>query len=125
MLIKEKSPSLPRNLSLRTFAELLIVFPTKVNLLYLLGMEALSSASHKAKLLAKNFSENSNLDDSGIFLPVFSSRTNLTLHNIYVILKVSLVVPVFKNLGERFVAKNYCPVSLLSAVSKVFEKTCK
>ena len=88
-------------------------------------MKALSSASHKAKLFAKNFSENSNLDDSGIFFPVFSSRSNLTLHNIYVILKVSLVVPVFKNLGERFVAKNYRPVSLLSTVNKVFEKTCK
>ena len=36
--------------------------------------------------------------------------------------KVSLVVPVFKNVGERFTVKNYCPVSLLSAVSKVFEK---
>ena len=30
--------------------------------------------------------------------------------------------PVFKNLGERSTAKNYCPVSLLSVVSKVFEK---
>ena len=36
--------------------------------------------------------------------------------------KVSLVVPVFKNVGERSTAKNYCPVSLLSVVSKVFEK---
>ena len=27
---------------------------------------------------------NSNLDDSGISLPVFPSRTNLKLHNIYV-----------------------------------------
>ena len=36
--------------------------------------------------------------------------------------KVSLVVPVFKNVGERFTAKNYLPVSLLSTVSKVFEK---
>ena len=33
--------------------------------------------------------------------------------------KVSLVVPVFKNVGERSTAKNYCPVSLLSVVSKV------
>ena len=31
--------------------------------------------------------------------------------------KVSLVVPVFKNVGERCVAKNYCPVSLFSVVS--------
>ena len=31
------------------------------------------------------------------------------------------MVPVFKNVGERSAAKNYCPVSL-SVVSKVFEK---
>ena len=37
-------------------------------------------------------------------------------------LKVSSVVPVFKNVGERSTAKNYHPVSLLSVVSKVFEK---
>ena len=36
--------------------------------------------------------------------------------------KVSSVVLVFKNVGERSTAKNYCPVSLLSVVSKVFEK---
>ena len=32
------------------------------------------------------------------------------------------VVPVFKNVGKRSTAKNYHPVSLLSVVSKVFEK---
>ena len=31
--------------------------------------------------------------------------------------KVSPVVPAFKNVGERFTTKNYCPVSI---VSKVF-----
>ena len=36
--------------------------------------------------------------------------------------KVSLVVSVFKNVGERFTVKIYCPVSLLSVVTKVFEK---
>ena len=36
--------------------------------------------------------------------------------------KVSSVVPVFKNVWERSTAKNYRPVSLLSVVSKVFEK---
>ena len=36
--------------------------------------------------------------------------------------KVSSVVHVFKNVGERSTAKNYCPVNLLSVVSKVFEK---
>ena len=36
MLIKQKSLLLPRNLALGTFGELLIVFSTKVNLLYIL-----------------------------------------------------------------------------------------
>ena len=138
--------------------------------------EMLSSVSDKAKLFTENFSLNSNLDDSGVSLPVFPSRTNLKLHNIsvtpkmvrkvvmnldlskasgldciqVVILKncepelsyilaelfnkclkescfpdcwkVSSVVPVFKNVGERSSAKNYRPVILLSVVSKVFEK---
>ena len=43
----------------------------------------LSSASDKAKLFAKNISENFNLEDSGIPLPAFPSRTNLKLYNIY------------------------------------------
>ena len=114
---------------------------------------------------------NSNLDDSGIPLPVFPSRTNLKLHNVsatpemikkvimnldlskasspdsipvvvpkncepelsYILAelsnkclkescfpdcwKVSSVVPVFKNVGERSTTKNYRPVSLLSVVS--------
>ena len=46
------------------------------------GPEVLSSASDKAKLFAEKFSKNSSLDDSGISLPVFLSRTNLKLHNI-------------------------------------------
>ena len=140
------------------------------------GPEVLSSASDKAKLFAKTFSKNSNLDDWGIPLPVFPSRTNLKLHNIsitpkmvkkiitnldsskasgpdsiavvvlkncepelsYILAKffnmclkescfpgswkVSLVVPVFKNVGKRSIAKIYRPVSVLSVVSKVFEK---
>ena len=127
-------------------------------------------------MLAKNFSKNSYLDDLEFSLPVFSSRTNLKLHNISVtpkmvkkvitnldsskvsgpdcipvvdlknfesklsnILaelfnmclgkscfpecwKVSLVVNVFKNVGEGSTAKNCYPVSLLSVVSKFFEK---
>ena len=36
--------------------------------------------------------------------------------------KVSLGVPVFKNVGERSTAKDYRLVSLLSVVTKVFEK---
>ena len=36
--------------------------------------------------------------------------------------KVSSMVPVFKNVGEIYTAKNYRPVSPLSLVSKIFEK---
>ena len=36
--------------------------------------------------------------------------------------KVSSVIPVFKNVGEKTTAKNCFPVSLLSVVSKVLEK---
>ena len=32
------------------------------------------------------------------------------------------MVSIFKNLGERSTTKNYCPVSLLSVGSNVFEK---
>ena len=48
----------------------------------------LSYASDKGKLFAENFSKNSNLDVSGISLPVFPSRTNLKLHNIFVTSKM-------------------------------------
>ena len=46
------------------------------------GPEVLSFASEIAKLFAKIFSRKSYLDDSGISLPVPSSRTNLKLRNI-------------------------------------------
>ena len=39
------------------------------------SLVVLSSASDKEKLFAETFSKNSNLDDSGISLPVFPSRT--------------------------------------------------
>ena len=85
MLIKQKSPLLPRNLALETFGDLLIVFSTKINLLYLLY-----STSRRCCLLhlikqncfLRNYPKNSNLDDSGITLPVFRSRTSLKLYNI-------------------------------------------
>ena len=59
-------------------------------------LEVLSSASDKAKLFAENFSKNSNLDDSGISLPVFLSTTNFKLQNISVIFK--MLKKVIKNL---------------------------
>ena len=36
--------------------------------------------------------------------------------------KVSLVVPVFKKIGEKSTCKVYCPFSFFSVVSEVFEK---
>ena len=83
MLLKQKSPSLLRNLVLVTFGELLIVSQGKSGIPPLFNSpEVLSSASNKAKLFAKNFSKNSTLDDLCISLPVFPSRTNLKLNNI-------------------------------------------
>ena len=37
-------------------------------------------------------------------------------------LKISSVVPIFENIEEQSAAEDYCPVSLLSVVGKVFEK---
>ena len=72
----------------------------------------LSSASDKAKLFAKNISKNSNLDDSGIYLPVFPSRTNLKLHNISVTPKV--VKKVIPNLDSSKASGPDCiPVLVL------------
>ena len=39
--------------------------------------------------------------------------------------KTSLMIPIFKNVGESSASKNYCPDSLLPMVSKVFQKTWK
>ena len=52
----------------------------------------LSSASDKAKSFAENFPEISNLAVTGIFLPVFPSRTNLKLHSISVTPKMVKVI---------------------------------
>ena len=163
MLIKQKSPSLSRNLALKTFGELPIVFSKKgksaIPPLFI-GLKVLSSASDQAKLFVANISKNFYINVSGISLPVSPSRTNLELDNssvtpkmfkkvimnldlskvsgpdcipvvvpknceseLFYILaelfnkclkescfpecwKVLLVVPVFKNVGERSTVKN-------------------
>ena len=72
----------------------------------------MSSASDKAKLLPENLSENSALDDSGMSLPVFPSRTNLKLHNISVTPK--MVKKVIMNLNLSVTAGPDCiPVVVL------------
>ena len=85
--LKQKSLSLPRNLAHGTFGKLLNKAKSAIRPLFN-GPEVLFSASDKAKLFAKNFSNNSNLDGSGIYLPVFPCRTNLKLHNIFVTPKI-------------------------------------
>ena len=75
-----------------------------------------SSASDKARLFAKNVSVNSNLDDSGISLPVFPSRTNLKVHNISVTPKMGRKV--IMNLDLSKASGPGC----ISVVGKVFEK---
>ena len=59
--------------------------------------KVLSSASDKEKFFAENFSKNSNLDDVGISLTVFLSRTNLKLQNISVTPK--MIKKVIRNLA--------------------------
>ena len=72
----------------------------------------LSSASDKAKLFAKNFPKNSNLDDSHISLPVFPSRTNLKLHNVSI--TPNMVKKVIANLDSSKVSGPDCiPVVVL------------
>ena len=96
------------------------------------GPEVLSSASDKAKLFPENFSMNSNLDDSGISLPVFPSRTNLKLHNISVtpkmVRKVVMNLDLSKASGPDcipvVVLKN-CELELSYILAELFNKCLK
>ena len=72
----------------------------------------LTSAPDKAKLFVKYFSKNSNLDDSGVSLPVFHSRTNLILQIISVTTK--MFKKVIKNLNSSKASDPDCiPVVVL------------
>ena len=74
--------------------------------------EVLPSAYDEAKLFTTIFSENSNLHDLGISLPVFPSKKNLTLHNISV--TPTLVKKVIANLDLSNVPDPDCiPVVIL------------
>ena len=96
------------------------------------GLEVLSSTSHKAKLFAENFSKNSNLDDSGISLPVLLSRTNLKLHYISVtpkmVKKVIMNLDLSKATGPDcipvVVLKN-CEPELSYILAELFNKCLK
>ena len=72
----------------------------------------LFSASDKAKLITKAFSNNFNLDYSGISLPVFPSRTYLKLHDISITPKI--VKKVITNLDSSKASGPECiPVVVL------------
>ena len=94
--------------------------------------EVLSSASDKTKLFAENFSMISNLDDSGISLPVFPSRTHLKLHNISVTPKTVRKVKMNLDLSKAscpdcipvWVLKN-CEPELLYILAEHFNKCLK
>ena len=94
--------------------------------------DVLSFACDKAKLFIENFSMNSNLDDSGISLPVFPSRTNLKLHNISVTTRVVRKVVMNLELSKAFgpdcipvvVLKN-CDPELSYILAELFNKCLK
>ena len=74
--------------------------------------EVLSSVSDQTKSFFENFSKNSNLDDLGISLPVFLSRTNPKFHNISITPK--MVKKVKMNLDSLKVSDPDCiPVVVL------------
>ena len=93
------------------------------------GPEVLSSVSDKAKLFAENFSKNSNLDDSGISLPAFPSRTNPKLHDITVtpkmVKKIIMNLDLSKASGSDcipvVVLKN-CEPELSNILAELFNK---
>ena len=92
----------------------------------------LSSGSDKAILFAENFYKNYDLDESGISLPVFPSRTNLKLHNVSV--TFMMVKKVIMNLDMSkasdpdcipvVVLKN-CELELSYILAELFNKCLK
>ena len=96
------------------------------------GPEMLSFASDKTKLFTKNFSKNSNLDDPGISLPVFPSRTNLKLPNFSVtpkmVKKVITDLDSSKALGPdcvSVVVLRNCEPELSYILSEIFNRCLK
>ena len=94
--------------------------------------EVLSSASDKAKVFAEHLSKKSNLDDSGISLPVYPSRTNLKLDNISVTPKMVKKVIINLNLSKAsssdcitVVALKNCEAELSYILAELFNKCLK
>ena len=118
MLIKQKSPLLPRNLALVTSGKLLIVFSTKVNLLYLLySTTQLCFLLHliKQNCLLKTFLRTLILMTQYLFT-CFTSRTNLKPHDISITTKM----------GKKVIANlDLSKVSGLDSIPVVVLKNCE
>ena len=118
---------------------MLVIFSTKVNLLCLLYSTARKCCLlHllQQNLFTENVSKNSDVDDSGISLHVFRSRTNLKLHKLCNCISVTpkMVKKVITNLdmlkasGPDCIAvvvlKN-CESELLCILAQLFNKCLK
>ena len=80
------------------------------------GHKVLSFASDKENLFTENFSNNSNIGDSGISLPAFASRTNLELYNFSVIARLVKKVIINHDLAK---------VSGLDCIPVIVVKNCE
>ena len=83
-------------------------------------------------MFAENFFKNSSLDDSGISLPVFPSRTNLKLHNISVTPKMVKKVITSLDLSKAsgpdcipVVVLKTCEPELSHILAELFNKCLK
>ena len=128
MLIKQKSPSLPRTFFSATVKLLFFLHLTawRCCLLHLIKQNCLLK-TFPGKFSWKLFQTfNSNLNNSGISLPVFPSRTNLKLRNISVTLKIVKKILINLDLLKAagpyciplVVLKNFVPEGLMAPVYK-------
>ena len=112
MLLKQKIPSLPRNFALGTFGKLIIVFSTKVYLLHLIKQNYLPKTFLRTVIMMEKVS---GPDCIPVVVPKNCEpelHTLAELFNKFVkescfpdCWKISSVVSVFKNVGERLLLK--------------------
>ena len=84
MVIKQKESITSQKLGSRDFWQIANSVLSKGKFVIPPLLKGQDVLYYKAKVFAKNLSKKSNLDNSGISLPIFPSRTNLKLKNISV-----------------------------------------
>ena len=114
MRLKQKSFSLPINLAVKTFGELVTLFSRKVNLLYILY--STDQRCCLLYLIKPNYLLKTFLTTLTLMTQVFHSRTNLKLHNISVTPK--MVKKVITNFDS---SKASCP----DCIPVVLLKNCE